>query len=281
MKKLESADDSAWTDRISSEDGLPLRDSGSWIDDKHSRLAYFAHMFSTGMKNKWENRVYLELFSGPGKCYVRDNQSEELGSPLKVIDKEFTKFIFIEINTEAAKALDKRLETFDNSDKVEIWNGDCDEAIDKIIIPKNSLTFVFIDPTGIAQIPFKLIERLHKKTRCDLLINIQYGMGIKMNMHQYKPDADENSALTKFLGHDRWKDLLPASASTFFRGVLGMYKEQLLDLGFTFTGNEVIVNTSSHVPLYLLLFASKHRLGQKFWNQSVEGTDPQTKFDFL
>ena len=137
---------------------------------------------------------------------------------------------------------------------MEIWNGDCSEAIDKIIIPKNSLTFVFIDPTGIAQIPFKLIERLHQKTRFDLLINIQYGMGIKMNMHQYTPDANEDSALTKFLGHDRWKELFPASASTFFRGVLEMYKAQLRDLGFTCTENEVLVNTSSHTPLYLLLF---------------------------
>lgn len=278
--KFDSADDSIWKDHISSEDDLPLRDSGSWIDDKHSRLIYFANMFSTGMKKKWKNRVYLELFAGPGKCFVRDSASEELGSPLKVIDNEFNKFIFIEINIHAAEALKKRLDTSINKEKVEIWNGDCSEAIGKIIIPENSLTFVFIDPTGIATIPFNLIERLHHKTRCDLLINIQYGMGIKMNIHQYKPDANEDSALSQFLGHDKWKELLPASASTFFRGVLDMYKKQLLDLGFTFTENEVIVNTSSHIPLYLLLFASKHPLGQKFWNKSVIGTDPQSKFDF-
>ena len=39
-----------------------------------------------------------------------------------------------------------------------------------------------------------LIEELHRKTRCDLLINIQHGMGIKMNVHQYTPDADDESA---------------------------------------------------------------------------------------
>src|SRR5690606_572216 len=52
-----------------------------------------------------------------------------------------------------------------------------------------ALTFAFIDPTGIAHAPFELIRKLRQKTRCDLLINIQHAMGIKMNMHQYKPDV--------------------------------------------------------------------------------------------
>lgn len=280
FNSLPTANDSPWNGLVSKIDGLPIRDSGSWIEEKHKKLTYFAHLFATGMKNRWRSRVYLELFSGPGRCYVREHRHEDLGSPLKVIEEEFTKFIFIEKHTTTAKALAKRLEPFENQKITEIWNGDCDEAIDKINIPQGSLTFAFIDPTGIAHAPFSLIQRLHKKTRCDLLINIQHGMGIKMNIHQYRPTAGEDSALTRFLGHEGWKRLPQGDPSTFFRGVLSQYKKQLSNLGFTFSENEVLVNTSSRTPLYLLLFASKHPKGQEFWNKSVRGTNQQLEIDF-
>lgn len=249
-------------------DNLPVRPSGPWIDTKHKLLTYYANMFATGMKNKWASRVYLELFSGPGKCLIRDTQREDLGSPLKVIDHEFTKFIFTEMSAPAAEALASRIEPFANSKNTEIWCGDCAEAIKHIRIPERSLTFAFIDPTGIGHAPFSLIETLRQKTRCDLLINVQHGMGIKMNVHQYTPDAGEESALTQFLGHDGWKKLPRHNAKEFFIGVLDLYKEQLDKLGFGFTGREVLIPNRQGSALYLLLFASGHPLGKKFWDES-------------
>jgi three-Cys-motif partner protein len=282
FRNLPSADSTPWAEATSKEDGLPVRESGSWIKEKHRLLVYFANIFATGMKPtakkpKWTQRVYLELFSGPGKCLVRETGKEELGSPLKVIDHEFTRFIFIDMNTAAARALEKRLAGHANIDKVEIWNGDCNEVIDILDISKDSLTFAFIDPTGIAQIPLGMIQRLRAKTRCDLLINVQHGMGIKMNMHQYTPDSAEDCALTQFLGDESWKEFLKttATAQAFFQEVFKSYRLRLAAAGFRYTDNQVLVNTSRDVPLYLLLFASGHPLGQKFWNEAVRGADPQ------
>jgi len=280
FQSLSSADPTPWVESLSNVDGLPIRDSGSWIDMKHQLLTYYAAIFATGMKpteykRGWPSRVYLELFSGPGRCLIRNSIQEDFGSPLKIIDCEFTKFIFTEMNLAAAKALEQRLQPFKNQDLTEIWCGDCSEAIDKIQIPSGSLTFAFIDPTGIAHAPFSLIESLHRKTRCDLLINIQHGMGIKMNMHQYKPDADEQSALTKFLGNDSWKQIPRQNAGEFFRGVLDLYKKQLNDLGFKFIGREVLISNDQNTPLYLLLFASKHARGEEFWKKSLKGRSQQ------
>jgi len=265
---LGSADLSAWTEKVAESDGLPARPSGPWIETKHRLLTYYADLFATGMKNKWGSRVYVELFSGPGKCFIRDTGKEDLGSPLKVIDREFTKFIFAEMSAPAAEALAKRLEPFENSERTEIWCGDCAEAIQHIRIPRGSLTLAFIDPTGIGHAPFSLIETLHRKTRCDLLINIQHGMGIKMNVHQYTLDSDEECALTKFLGHEGWKRLPQHNKKEFFVGVLDLYKQQLDRLGFSFTGREVLISNQQGVGLYLLLYASKHPLGQKFWEEA-------------
>ncbi len=141
------------------------------------------------MKYKWPVRVYYELFSGPGKCVIRDTSEEEDGSPLQVLKYDFSRYIFTEMNMVLAKALQTRLASHPKANLCEIWCGDCSEAIDHVSIDPNALTFTFIDPTGIGHAPFSLIEKLNKKTRVDLLINIQHGMGIKMNMHQY-PMAD-------------------------------------------------------------------------------------------
>lgn len=270
---LSSADRSPWTESVAKSDSLPARPSGPWIETKHKLLTYYANLFATGMKNKWSSRVYLELFSGPGKCLIRDSGKEDLGSPLKVIEHEFTKFIFTEMSAPAADALSQRLDPFPNSARTEIWCGDCAEAIQRIRIPDRSLTLAFIDPTGIAHAPFSLIEALHMKTRCDLLINIQYGMGIKMNIHQYTPDADEQSALTKFLGNDSWKPVPRHNPRDFFRGVLELYKDQLHRLGFKrdLVGREVLISNDRNTPLYLLLFATKHPRGKEFWDKSLKG----------
>jgi three-Cys-motif partner protein len=237
-------------------------------------------MFASGMKHKWEHRIYLELFSGPGRCLMRTNAREELGSPLVVIGHEFTRFIFTEISVPAAQALAKRLEFHPNAARAEIWCGDCADVVQQLAIPANALTFAFIDPTGIGHAPFSLIESLHRNApRCDLLVNIQHGMGIKMNMHQYTPDADEQSALTRFLGNDSWKSLPRHDPPTFFRGVLDIYKTQLDRLGFSFVGNEVLVRNERNLPLYLLLYASKHPRGRQFWQKALTGVMPP-EFDF-
>ena len=234
---LSTADRSPWKDSVSETDGFPIRDSGAWIETKHKLLTYYSDLFATGMKNKWKSRVYLELFSGPGRCLIRKTGKEDLGSPLKVIEKEFTRFVFTEMSVPLAEALARRLEPFSNSSCSEIWCGDCADAIKRMSIPSGSLTLAFIDPTGIGHAPFSLIEDLHRKTRCDLLINIQHGMGIKMNIHQYTPDSDEESALTKFLGNDSWKGLSRHNPRDFFRGVPGALQETARRIGLQFRGS--------------------------------------------
>lgn len=48
------------------------------------------------------------------------------------------------------------------------------------------------------------------------------------------------------------------------------------DIGLHHSRNHVMVNMKKNVPLYLLLFASAHELGQKFWNTAVSGSNPQS-----
>jgi three-Cys-motif partner protein len=260
-----------WTGAISRADGLPIRESGPWIADKHKLLKYYADIFACGMKNKWPTRVYYELFSGPGRCRIRDSNQEVEGSSVAALKHDFTRFIFTEIDVSLAEALRDRLLRHPKADLCEIWCGDCSEAISHVSIPPEALTLAFVDPTGIQHAPFSLIEHLNSKTRFDLLINIQHGMGIKMNMHQYHPDDDDESALTRFLGNEEWKSLIGQNPRNFFLGVLERYKQQLARLGFVAGGREVLISNTKNIPLYLLLFASKSSRAQDFWDKSLKG----------
>lgn len=275
---LQSADHSPWEDGISKTDGLPMRDSGVWIEKKHKPLVYYSEIFNQAMKDKpWDERIYFELFAGPGRCFVRETKEEQLGSPLQVLETNFTKYIFVEMNKDAAEALAARISQHPNASKVEIWCGDCVEAIEKIVIPPKSLTFTFIDPTRIGHAPFKLITTLVSKARSDILLNIPTGTDIKRNLHNYLVQSGADAALTRYLGSDEWKNVPTNSPSNFCRGLLELYETQLRRLGYNFVGNLQQVTTPGNVPLYYLFYASKHKLGEKFWNDTLKRVNAQAE----
>jgi len=268
---LDSADKIRWKDGVSAVDGLPIRKSGIWIEKKHKPLVYYSDIFNQAMKDKpWDERVYFELFAGPGRCFVRETRQEEPGSPLRVLKTNFTKFIFVEMNENAAQALVARVREDPNPSKAEIWCGDCAEAIEKITIPPRSLAFTFIDPTRIGHAPFKLIATLAAKARSDVLINIPTGTDIKRNLHNYLIRSGANAPLSRHLGSEEWKQLPTNSPSNFVRGYLELYEAQLRKLGYNFVGNLQQVATPGNVPLYYLFYASKHPLGEKFWNDTLK-----------
>jgi three-Cys-motif partner protein len=276
IRFLSTADDAPWEDGISADDNLPIRDSGVWIDQKHEPLVYYSEIFNQAMKDKpWNERIYFELFAGPGRCFVRETKKEQPGSPLQVLNTNFTKYIFVEMNKAGAEALATRIGRHPNASKVEIWCGDCAEAIEKIVIPPRSLTFTFIDPTRIAHAPFKLITTLVSKARSDILLNIPTGTDIKRNLHHYLGQTGSEAALTRYLGSDEWKNLPTNSPSNFCRGFFELYEKQLRRLDYHFVGNMQQVMTPGNVPLYYLFFASKDKLGEKFWNDTLKRVNKQ------
>jgi hypothetical protein len=56
-------------------------------------------------------------------------------------------------------------------------------------------------------------RRTSSQTRCDILINIQHGMGIKMNIHRTRPMPTNNQHSQ--VPHDSWKQLARHNAREF------------------------------------------------------------------
>src|ERR1700722_15527090 len=93
-------------------DGLACPEVGRWAEEKHGLVSFYAKLFSTAMKDKWDERVYIELYAGSGYCKVRDTSRTLAGSPIQALTLEhpFDKYIFCEKNSKNLDDLKVRVE---------------------------------------------------------------------------------------------------------------------------------------------------------------------------
>ena len=68
------------------------------------------NFFLTGMKDKWEERVYVELYAGAGYSKIRDRSRSIVGSPSALTLSTFDKYIFCEETANNLEALKFRVE---------------------------------------------------------------------------------------------------------------------------------------------------------------------------
>jgi three-Cys-motif partner protein len=261
----------------SADDGLITQPIGDWGIQKYRLVGMYNKLFSTGMKKKWDRRVYIDLFAGSGKAQLKSSGKIVFGSPLLALSvpDPFDRYIFCEQNAKAMQALQQRIsESFRASD-VHFVRGDCNERVDEIVakIPQYSattkvLSFCFVDPFSL-NIHFETIKRLATHI-VDFLILIMI-MDPTRNEGLY---VKENSRrIDLFLGlsdwRDRWREAKGQNIS--IRQFLATeFAKQMINLGYRNESLKSMVKTNSgdkNLSLYYLAFFSKHQLGYKFWNQ--------------
>jgi three-Cys-motif partner protein len=214
----------------------------------------------------------VDLFSGPGRSIIRGSQEEVEGSPLISLKYNFAKYVFVDV-PEVLSSLQRRLTRHPKLAQISLIEGDCNTVIKEVLkeLPSNHLTLAFIDPTGL-QIQFSTIKRLVHNRKVDLLMTIQFGMGIRMNLPLYA--QTEGAALSDFLGNAGWREDLQAggSPSQIARRILNRYVQQLRDLGYgTVQDREIEIRSDeSNLLLYFMVLASRHPLGKDFWRKATQ-----------
>ena len=80
------------------DDGLMTPEVGGWAETKYRLLALYDELFSTGMKNKWDQRVYVDLYAGGGYSRIQGTSRFLKGSPIiaLTVNHPFDKYIFCE-----------------------------------------------------------------------------------------------------------------------------------------------------------------------------------------
>lgn len=259
-------------------DGFDVRCVGRWAQDKYFYLGRYIDLFSTSMKDKWHgNLYYVDLFSGCGRCRIRTSGEEIDGSALLSLKVKypFKKYFFIDKNPEALDSLKQRISSLPLAERVDLIQGDCNERVSEILrkIPaQNTLCLTIIDPTGL-HIKFDTIKRLTEDRRVDLVITFPEGMAIKRNLERFL--AQSHSVLDNFMGGREWRrmftidKLIKLKVYERKKRFIELYRQKLKSIGYkeTKSSDDILIRSSEkRLPLYYLLFASKHPLGHKFWS---------------
>ena len=282
MARSEAAAETTFPD-----DGLPVSPVGSWSEDKYRRLQTYAQMFSTGMKNRWPNRIYIDLFAGPGMVVEKASKRRLLGSPLLAltIPDPFTRYIFCDENREHADALMKRCQVRAPNADVHILALNANSEIQRVIelIPPYSktsgvLTFCFVDPFDLG-IHFSSIRQLAQNRSIDFLILLALNMDANRNWETYcRP---ENKKIEAFLGRPTWRDDWREAEKIGKNRVLFLaeqYLKSMREIGYLHATLDdlVCVNVpDNNMRLYYLAFFSKSERGHDFWRKARSSSTDQ------
>lgn len=252
-------------DLVSGSDGELVITVGRWAKDKLHYIKRYCHIFNIGMRTQWPIRTYIDLFAGPGICLVKETKEETKGSPLVALSCEvpFTHYLFNDVEANAIKSLKTRASSY-YSVSIEYFSNDCNLVIDELLtkLPPNSLDFCFIDPFNW-EIKFQSIRKLTEKRRMDLAITFHIG--------NIKRVADRPPReLIEFFPDTRWQqeyEKAGESGKLSGRVLLDAYERGLKDLGYNEIKDYILEKSTKNVPLYYLIFASKHKRGADFWDK--------------
>jgi three-Cys-motif partner protein len=258
-------------DYILGSDGLPARKSGDWVKRKHHYFRNYCGITATGMKRKWLKRIFIDVMAGPGICKIEETGEEVPGLPFIALDFDFTKFFFIEGDADGASALKKRVQKHPKRAIAEVIHGDWTRIVATGKLDFDSaLVVAFVDPTGISQVPWKALSRLLVKNQTiDLLITLQYAMGITLNADNYvESDPSSRTALDQFLGERNWRKWGELTPSQFKDRVLEQFENNIRSLGFEH-GGQLTVQAQNR-PLYRLALFGRHPKAGEFWEKIIK-----------
>lgn len=267
-------------------DGLPYNDVGLWTEEKHRLVAYYAAQFSGGMKEKFQKRVYIELYAGAGYSRIRDTDRVIPGSPINALSLKdpFDKYIFCEADAEKRAALQVRVLRHAPNADVTIVPGDCDANVAAIAaaIPRYSktnkvLSLCFVDPNDIG-IKFATLQTLGAKRMVDFVVLLALYMDALRAEQQYVKNP---SKINQLLGADswqnRWRDA-KQKGTDFPHFIAEEFASSMAGMDYIpppFYSMRKIFYYEKNYPLYAVGLFSRHPLAYKLWDDALKYTDDQ------
>jgi|SRR5579859_1304175 len=273
------------------DDGLITPEVGGWAETKYRLLALYYELFSTGMKNKWDQRVYMDLYAGAGYSRIQGTSRFLKASPAiaLTIPHLFDKYIFCEESKDLLDALKTRAQRIAPEANVAYIAGNCDAEIERIYkeIPKASstnrvLSLCLVDPFDFG-LKFDTLRRL-STVFIDFVVLLAIGMDANRNYELYVEGNSTkiDAALGNTEWRERWKagglkrsDFRPFLAAEFCRSMesLGYLRKPLDRM-------KLVRSLEKNLPLYYLALFSRSETAFNFWDDVLKySTDQQQLWD--
>jgi len=127
-------------------------------------------------------------------------------------------------------------------------------------------------------VPLSAMKMLAKNPRIDLLVTIQYRLGIVWNAPQYRRAKGGQTALDNFLGDQSWRKWEAKEPGEFGRLAVEHFCDKFQnEEGFIGTRHVPIPESN---PLYRFTLFTRHPLGESFWLKILK-TDEKGQRELL
>lgn len=260
-------------------DGSYIPEVGIWAEQKYKLVGGYCEIFTTGMKNLWDQLIYVDLFAGAGYARIKDSNRIRMSSALIAmsVNYKFNKYILCEEDDKCFNALKDRVKRHFPDLNVEFIKGNSNKNIDKIIdaLPKHSidskvLRFCFVDPFSL-NLKFTTIKRLAKVGKMDFLILLALHMDANRNLFNYI--SENSSKVDEFISDLSWREPFLSGEvpiKDFIKFLAKKYDANMKGLEYIEPVKKHLIRIDDlRVPLYYLAFYSKHARGNDFY-QKVE-----------
>lgn len=262
------------------QDGLRREIIGSWAPEKHLRLLKYVDITRAVRKKFGGNASYIDLYCGPGRARIRETGEIVEGSAVIAAREAgrrhpFREIIIGDLNPTNVAACESRLSRhgFDN---VRAYVGSAQNVASQVLPTLNRTGFniAFLDPYSIEALPFQVIETLAQAQRMDLLMHVSI-MDLQRNVRSLMASGKLDAFVPGWREH-----INPAATnSTSVMKVFEYWRSLLIGLGYKVSDNVERVRGNRNQPLYWLVAASKHELGESFWEE-VSQVEPQSRLPF-
>lgn len=259
--------------RLDPSDNLPAMDVGEWADEKHEHLKKFLDISHAARRKFVTGRggaTYIELFSGPGRLFVKGTGEFVDGSPLvahREAARTATTFNAMHLGDERqdfCDAASARLKALGATPIT--YPMEAQLAARRIVeaLSPHGLHFAFLDPFNIESLPFTIIQTLARIPRMDVLIHVS-AMDLQRKLPLYMAD-DKPCALDGF-APDWRKAVAGMKPDIKARGkILEHWISLIRGAGFREAESWELIRGPSRQALYWLVLVAKHDLATKFWD---------------
>lgn len=237
--------------------------------------------------NKYNGKIiYLDGFAGPG----RYSKGEE-GSPIiaistalyhrKTMNGELI-FLFVEEREDRAENLKQEISSLElpKHFKVYVKVGEFHQVIGELLndIELRGIniapTFAFIDPFGFSGLPFNLVSRILRYSKCEVFITFMVN---SINRFIENQDEKTKAHITELFGTEEVLSI-PQMTGDRTENLRMLYQSQLNKVSpfvrfFEMCG-------SDGRPIYFLFFASNHELGHLKMKEAMWRVDTEGDFRF-
>ncbi|MEX2299558.1 MAG: three-Cys-motif partner protein TcmP [Bryobacterales bacterium] len=271
------------------DDGLLTPDVGGWAETKYRLLALYGELFSTGMKNKWDQRVYLDLYAGAGHSRIQGTRKCLKGSPIiaLTVAHPFDKYIFCEEREDLLDALKARVKRLGTRADVVYISGNCDTQVEKIYgqIPKGSstnkvLSLCLVDPFDFG-LKFATLSRL-SAVFIDFVVLLAIGMDANRNYEHYVEGSSKK--IDETLGNKEWRERWKAVGirrKDFRPFLAGEFSKSMESLGYLkkpLDRMKQVRSFDKNLPLYYLALFSRNETAFRFWDDVLKYSTDQKTF---